>query len=138
MSEDVLVTRQDGVIEIRLNRPSKKNALTDAMYGAIADAITAAERDATVGAILISAEGDTFSSGNDLSDFAAVASGTGTAQRNVERFLQVIASAEKPLVAAVAGDGVGVGVTMLLHCDVVVIAESARLITPFTSLGLTP
>lgn len=139
MSDDVLVMRQEAVVEIRINRPSKKNALTSAMYGTIADAIEAAGRDAETGAVLISAEGDTFSAGNDLTDFAAAASGSiGTAPRHVDRFLRVIATAEKPLVAAVAGNGIGVGATMLLHCDIVVIAEEARLITPFTGLGLTP
>jgi enoyl-CoA hydratase/carnithine racemase len=139
MSEDVLVTRQDAVVEIRLNRPSKKNALTNAMYGAIADAIEAAESDAAVRAILFSAEGDMFSAGNDIGDFAAIASGGGPAlSRNTEGFLRAIATAQKPMIAAVTGDGVGVGATILLHCDIVVIAEDARLITPFTGLGLTP
>jgi enoyl-CoA hydratase/carnithine racemase len=139
MSDDVLVMRQEAVVEIRINRPSKKNALTSAMYGTIADAIETAGRDAGTGAVLISAEGDTFSAGNDLADFAAAASGSaGTAPRHVDRFLRAIATAEKPLVAAVAGNGIGVGATLLLHCDIVVIAEEARLITPFTGLGLTP
>jgi enoyl-CoA hydratase/carnithine racemase len=139
MSEDVLVSRQDAVVEIRLNRPAKKNALTNEMYGMVADTIEAAGGDDAVRAILFSAEGDMFSAGNDIADFAAIATGTaGASQRNVERFLRAIATAEKPLVAAVAGNGVGVGATMLLHCDVVVIAEEARLLTPFTSLGLTP
>jgi enoyl-CoA hydratase/carnithine racemase len=139
MSDDVLVMRQEAVAEIRINRPSKKNALTSAMYATIADALEAAGGDAEIGAVLISAAGDTFSSGNDIADFAAAASGSiGTAPRHVERFLRAIATAEKPLIAAVAGNGIGVGATMLLHCDIVVIAEEARLITPFTGLGLTP
>ena len=138
MNDDVLVMRQEAVVEIRINRPSKKNALTSAMYGTIADAIEAAGRDAGTGAVLISAEGDTFSAGNDLADFAAASRSIGTAPRDVDRFLRTIATAEKPLIAAVAGNGIGVGATMLLHCDIVVIAEEARLITPFTGLGLTP
>ncbi len=139
MSEDILIKREGAVLEIRFNRPSKKNALTNAMYGSVADAIEAAQNDPDVRAVLISAEGDMFTAGNDLSDFAAIASGAlGDAPRHVERFLRVIATAEKPLIAAVAGHGVGVGATMLLHCDIVVIAEDARLTTPFTSLGLVP
>ncbi|WP_088348323.1 MULTISPECIES: enoyl-CoA hydratase-related protein [Rhodomicrobium] len=136
MSEDILVKREDGVVEIRFNRPAKKNALTNAMYGIAADALEAAQKDAETKAILFTAEGDMFTAGNDLSDFAAIA--TGGEPRHVERFLRAIATAEKPLIAAVTGNGVGVGATMLLHCDIVIMAEEARLSTPFTALGLTP
>jgi len=139
MSEDIRVIRTGAIAEIRFNRPSKKNALTDAMYGAVADAIAAAESDPGTRAILIGAEGDMFCAGNGLTDFAAAATGAGAGMpRNVERFLRAISAAEKPVIAAVAGDGVGVGATMLLHCDIVIIAEDARLTTPFTALGLTP
>lgn len=139
MTEDVIITRDGALVEIRMNRPSKKNALTDAMYGAMAEAIEAAGQDPEVRAVLIGAEGDMFSAGNDLSDFAATAlKSSGDEQRNVHRFLHAIATAEKPLIAAVTGHGVGIGMTMLLHCDVVILAEDAQLTTPFTSLGLTP
>jgi enoyl-CoA hydratase/carnithine racemase len=139
MSGDVLVNRQEAVVEIRMNRPAKKNALTNAMYGTMSDAFEAAAKDPAVRAILITAEGDMFSAGNDLNDFAAVASGSDHGlSRNTGRFLRALSTAEKPLIAAVTGDGVGIGTTMLLHCDIVVIAEEARLTTPFTGLGLTP
>jgi enoyl-CoA hydratase/carnithine racemase len=139
MTHDIGVTTDGALVEIRMNRPSKKNALTDAMYGAMADALEAAGVDPEVKAVLITAEGDMFSAGNDLSDFAATAlKASGGEVRNVHRFLHAIATAEKPLIAAVTGHGVGIGTTMLLHCDVVVIAEEAKLTTPFTSLGLTP
>ncbi len=139
MNEDVLVTRQDTILSIRLNRPDKKNALSAPMYAAIADAIGAGDTEPDIRAILFTAEGDIFSAGNDLADFAAaVADTSDEALHHVERFLRALVMAEKPLIAAVAGDGVGVGATMLLHCDIVVIAEDAKLITPFTRLGLTP
>ncbi len=138
MTEDVLVKRQDAVVEIRLNRPAKKNALTHAMYGAMADAIESAEKDAAVRAILIGAEGDVFCAGNDLADFAAFARQSGSDGLQGLQFLRTLISAEKPVIAAVAGDGIGIGLTMLLHCDLVVIAEDAKLMAPFTMLGLTP
>ena len=138
MTEDVLVRRQDAVVEIRLNRPAKKNALTHAMYGAMADAIESAEKDAAVRAILIGAEGDVFCAGNDLADFAAFARQSGSDGLQGLQFLRTLISAEKPVIAAVAGDGIGIGLTMLLHCDLVVIAEDAKLMAPFTMLGLTP
>ncbi len=139
MSDEVLVTRQDGVLEIRMNRPAKKNALTQAMYGAMADALQSAEADDAIRAALITAEGDMFTAGNDLTDFAAVARGEpAEALPDVHRFLATLAAMETPLIAAVGGNGVGVGMTMLLHCDIVVIAEGAHLVAPFTSLGLTP
>ena len=128
-----------GVLELRFNRSEKKNAITNAMYGALADAIFAAGDDAEVRAILFTAAGDFFSAGNDIGDFAATAGGAiDGAPRHVGRFLEACICAEKPLVAAVQGHAVGVGVTMLLHCDLVYVAEGARLTTPFVDLGLTP
>lgn len=139
MSEAHIIIRRDGaVLEIRFNRPEKKNAITNAMYAAMADALEQAAADAAVRAILFTAEGDLFTAGNDLMDFAAQNTGAFTGPREVERFLRRAIEAEKPLVAAVAGDAVGVGATMLLHCDLVYIADSARLITPFVDLGLVP
>ena len=139
MTDDIRVLRDGALVEIRMNRPAKKNALTDAMYGAMADAIEAADKDPEIRAVLIGAAGDMFTAGNDLSDFAAAGLKPSTNEpSNVQRFLHGIATAEKPLIAAVTGSGVGVGMTMLLHCDIVIIAEDARLTTPFTSLGLTP
>lgn len=138
MSETDIITRRDGpVLELRFNRPAKKNAITNAMYAALADGFEAAA-DKAVRAILITAEGDLFSAGNDLGDFAAQNTGAFTGPRHVERFLIRMIEAQKPVVAAVQGDAVGVGATMLLHCDLVYIAEAARLITPFVNLALVP
>ena len=128
MSEEHIIVRRDGaVLEIRFNRPTKKNAITNAMYAAMADALEAGAADAGVRAILFTAEGDLFTAGNDLMDFAAQNTGDFSGPRHVERFLARTIEAEKPVIAAVQGDAVGVGVTMLLHCDLVFVAEGARL-----------
>jgi enoyl-CoA hydratase/carnithine racemase len=135
---EILLKRDGAVLEIRFNRPAKKNAITNEMYGVMADAISAAEADADVRVILFTAEGDFFSAGNDLMDFAAQSSGAFSGPRHVGRFLETMLHAQKPIVAAVTGHGVGVGATMLLHCDLVYIAETAKLTTPFIDLGLVP
>jgi enoyl-CoA hydratase/carnithine racemase len=136
--EHILVTRDGAVLEIRFNRPAKKNAITNAMYGAMSDALESAATDKGVRAILFTAAGDFFTAGNDLMDFAAQNAGAVDGPRHVERFLRRMIEAEKPVVAAVQGNAVGVGTTMLLQCDLVYIAESAKLTTPFTDLGLVP
>jgi enoyl-CoA hydratase/carnithine racemase len=135
----ILIAREAGVLELRFNRPEKKNAITNAMYGAMADAIFAADGDAEVRAILFTATGDFFTAGNDIADFAATSGGAiADAPRHVGRFLEACIRAEKPLIAAVQGHAVGVGVTMLFQCDLVYVAETARLTTPFIDLGLVP
>ena len=138
MSNHVRQECRGAVLSLTLARPEKKNALTKAMYGALADAIAAAECDGTVRVLLIRAEGDTFTAGNDLSDFASLAEGRETAPPHVVRFLYALADATKPIVAAVQGKAVGVGTTMLLHCDLVLLSTEAELSTPFVSLALTP
>lgn len=136
MTESVVLNRTDGVLEIRLNRPEKKNALTWAMYDAIAGAFEQVDADPTLRVALLTGTGDTFTSGNDIGDFQSrAASGR---QSSASRFLPTIASMQKPLVAAVNGAAIGVGTTMLMHCDLIVAARSARFIMPFTNLGLVP
>jgi len=137
-AEHILVARGDGVMEIRFNRPDKKNAITNAMYGIMADALEEADRSAEIGAVLFTGAGDYFSAGNDLKDFAAQSAGAFNERRHVQRFLENVINAEKPIVAAVQGHAVGVGVTMLLQVDMVFIAETARLTTPFIDLALVP
>jgi len=141
MTEHIQRHHADGVLTLTLARADKKNAITDAMYGALADALEAAERDATVRVVLLRAEGDLFSAGNDIGEFAATAmsgGGNGGGERNVIRFLHALARATRPLVAAVQGRAVGIGTTMLLHCDFVLLAENAQLSTPFVNLALVP
>src|SRR5437667_3165198 len=138
MTEHIKIENRDGVLRLTMARPDKKNALTNAMYGALADAIIAAETDTNARVVLIRGEGDMFSAGNDVGEFAAIAAGAVQGERHVGRFLQAIAKSSRPLVAAVQGRAVGVGTTMLLHCDLVVLADNALLTTPFVSLALVP
>jgi enoyl-CoA hydratase/carnithine racemase len=136
MSSNVRVTQDGGIVAIRLDRPDKKNAITVAMYQAMADALKEAERDDAVRVVLFCAEGDTFTAGNDLADFMSKPP-TGP-DSPVIQFLMAISAATKPLVAAVDGAAVGVGLTMLLHCDLVYASDRAQFRTPFVDLGLVP
>lgn len=138
MTDHVKVEIDAGVMTLTLARPDKKNALSNAMYGVLADALERAERDPAVRAVVFQADGDSFSAGNDLQDFAAQATGAFTGERHVMRFLKALAQATRPLVAAVHGKAVGVGTTMLLHCDLVFVSPDARLTTPFVNLALVP
>lgn len=141
MTEHVVTSEAGGVLTLTLNRPEKKNALSDAMYGALADGLTRAETDASIRVVLIRGAGDSFTVGNDLADFAAANAGGGGSigdERHVGRFLKCLARASKPIIAVVQGHAVGVGATMLLHCDLVFVAEDARLSVPFVNLALVP
>ncbi|MCA3563520.1 MAG: crotonase/enoyl-CoA hydratase family protein [Methylocystis sp.] len=137
MTGHVELSRRGGVLAIRMNRPDKKNALTAAMYGAMAEALLAANGDNAVGAILFLGVPGVFSAGNDLKDFAGFAA-SGNLGQEVLAFLRALVIAEKPLLAAVDGLAVGVGTTMLMHCDHVLVSERAKLSTPFVNLALVP
>ncbi len=131
----------NGVATIEIARPEKKNALTTAMYQAMADALRAANADGAVRAVLITGQPGIFTSGNDLEDFMQRPPGQGgsnVGDSPVFQFMQALIDCEKPVVAAVTGAAIGVGTTMLLHCDLVYISDEARLVMPFTSLGLVP
>lgn len=134
MSDHIAVTIDGGIAEIRFARPEKKNAITAAMYAAMRDALLGCAVEDSVRVILFTAAGDSFTAGNDLADFMAPREG----EQAVTGFLRAIATAPKPLIAAVRGNAVGVGTTMLLHCDLVVASETARLQVPFVNLGLVP
>jgi enoyl-CoA hydratase/carnithine racemase len=107
------------------------------MYRKASDALEGAQTDSAIRVVLLSSEGDAFTSGNDLADFAGVAAG-GREELQAARFIRVLANAEKPLIAAVPGLAVGVGTTMLLHCDLVFVADTAKLSAPFVNLALVP
>jgi len=137
MSGAVLVADEGAVRVIRLNRPEKKNALTLAMYADMMGALQEAnERDATR-CVMFAGSPDVFCAGNDLADFLKAAQGGGLDPRANE-FIHALAHNEKPLVAAVNGPAVGLGTTMLLHCDHVVAGPKTMLSTPFLQLGLIP
>lgn len=138
MTEHVRRQADNGVLTLTLNRADKKNALTNDMYRVLADNLLAGEADAAIRVIVFQAEGDMFTAGNDLGEFAAFAEGEASGPRHVLRFLEALSGASKPLVAAVQGKAVGVGTTMLLHCDQVVLAQGAQLSTPFVGLALVP
>ena len=136
MSEPVLVARVDGICEVRLNRPEKRNAITFLMYEQLTRALGAAQADESVRAVMLSGEGASFSAGNDLQDFL---SGPAlSAAHPAMQFLRTLATFGKPLLAAVQGQTVGIGVTMLLHCDLIVAARAAQFSLPFVVLGLVP
>jgi enoyl-CoA hydratase/carnithine racemase len=138
MTEHVNIEIANGVMTLTLQRPEKKNALTGAMYDALSDALKRAEVDTSVRAVLLQGDGDSFTAGNDLADFASQARGESAVDSPAHRFIKTISEVGKPLVAAVQGNAVGVGTTMLLHCDLVYLADNARLITPFVNLALVP
>ena len=133
---DIVVTRRGAVASIQIDRPRRKNALTAEMYEAMAAALNDAEADAGVRAVLFCGTADVFTSGNDLEDFVERPPGGDDAP--VFRFLHAVSDATKPLVAAVNGPAIGLGTTLLLHCDLVYAGDNARFALPFTSLGLVP
>ena len=130
---EVTVSVDGRVAQITIDRPTKKNALTQSMYERMADALLEADSDLDVGAVLITGVADVFTAGNDLADFAS-----GASLDQTHRFLDAISSVHVPLVAAVNGMAIGVGLTMLLHCDLVFVEPAALLSAPFVGLGLVP
>lgn len=139
MSEHIRTELSDGVLSVTLSRADKKNAITQAMYAALSDAMERAKADDAIRAVLLRAEGDSFSAGNDIGDFIAIGSQTEKPfDMSVFRYLKSLADLDKPLVAAVKGRAVGIGLTMLLHCDLVVVADDALLSVPFVNLALAP
>lgn len=132
-------TLDAGVLTLRLNRAEKKNALTQAMYSGLADAINAAATNPSVRVLLIAGGTDAFCAGNDMVDFMKVAAkGGGGGDSPVIRFMVALAHFPKPVVAAVNGLAIGVGVTMLLHCDLIYAGQGARFTMPFVNIGIVP
>jgi len=134
---DVRIEREGHVTAITLARPERRNAITVAMYAALADAIEAASTDDSARLITIRGEGQDFTAGNDLMDFMTELP-RDSDDIPVWRFLRALARNEVPILAAVQGNAVGIGTTMLLHCDLVIAEESAHFLLPFVDLGLVP
>ncbi|WP_209373312.1 enoyl-CoA hydratase-related protein [Brevibacterium renqingii] len=168
MAQDIVIAEHEGVLTIRLTRLAKKNALTNGMYDELADALERAETDRAIRAVVLRSEGDTFTAGNDLADFAEQSAGRGVAaseepagqgseepagqgseeaagqrseaseEKPVQRYIRALVDSSTPIVAAVQGKAVGIGTTMLLHCDYVLVTDDAQLSTPFVNLALVP
>ena len=135
---DILTNKKNGILTIEFNRPEKKNSITAAMYQIIADALKDAQSDAEVRAILFCGKPDIFTAGNDLEDFMNISLQGELAGRPVAQFMLQLSGAAKPVIAAVAGAAIGIGTTMLLHCDLVYAADNAKFSMPFAKLGLCP
>jgi enoyl-CoA hydratase/carnithine racemase len=133
---DILVHTESGVTTLTFNRPDKKNSITSAMYAALADAMQAAAADASVRCVVFQGHESVFSAGNDIGDFLNNPPATG--ESPVFRFLHGIAQFSKPVIAAVCGPAVGIGTTLLLHCDLVYAGDNAAFSMPFVNLGLCP
>ncbi|MAP94139.1 MAG: enoyl-CoA hydratase [Ponticaulis sp.] len=135
MTEFIKVEHQEKVCVITISRPEAKNALTQDMYGAIADALVDADSRSDVRAVLLRADGDIFTAGNDLRDFQ---SGKSDGEPPVGRFLRAIRDVDVPFLIAVNGAAIGVGLTMLLHADIVMASETASFKAPFAQIGVVP
>lgn len=133
---EILTEPREGVTLVRIHRPDRKNALTLAMYTGLTAALDAAARDPAIRAVVLTGSGDSFTSGNDLADF--LANPPRDEQSPVFQFLSALCQFEKPLIAAVNGVAIGIGVTLLLHCDLVYARAGATLQLPFVNLGLCP
>ncbi len=140
MSDPIRTDLANGVLTVTFARADKKNAITQAMYALLAEATNRARTDDAVRVLLFKAEGDSFSAGNDIADFISIAQSGGgqVIDAPVFHFLKSLADMDKPVVAAVRGRAVGIGLTLLLHCDMVVVAEDALLSAPFINLALAP
>ena len=142
-TQDILVHTEAGVATLTFNRADKKNSITEAMYTAMADALEQAAQDAAVRCLVFQGDLAIFSAGNDIADFLQQAAKGGQGadaqgERPVWRFLRLLAQFPKPLVAAVCGPAVGIGTTLLLHCDLVYAGDNAAFSLPFVNLGLCP
>lgn len=138
MTDNIKIALDEGVLILTFNRPDKKNAISNEMYRVLSEAVEAAQDDPDIRVILFQGDGGVFTAGNDLSDFAAVSTGKTDGARFGSRFIRNLSTSKKPMVGAVTGLAVGIGVTMLLHCDLVYVADDAKLSAPFVNLALVP
>ncbi|AEF03334.1 enoyl-CoA hydratase [Alteromonas sp. KS69] len=132
----ILSEKKNGILTITINRPEKKNALTREMYQSMADALFSIENDDSIKTVLFRGEGDCFTSGNDISDFAGRKEGDDVNESAA--FMRGLINCKVPVVAQVHGMAVGIGTTMLLHCDFIYAETNTRFVLPFINLGLVP
>ena len=136
MTDAILLHRERGLLTLQLNRPDKRNALTRAMYTQLAEALEQADADSAINAVLIQGSSECFTAGNDIGDF--LEQPPSDLDSPAFHFMKSLLNCRKPVIAAVAGVAVGIGTTLLLHCDLVYISRDARLRMPFVNLGLCP
>ncbi|WP_248748710.1 enoyl-CoA hydratase-related protein [Pseudomonas sp. MWU15-20650] len=136
MTDAILQQRERGLLTLQFNRPDKKNALTRAMYTRLAEALEQADADSDIRAVLIQGSSECFTAGNDISDF--LEQPPSDLDSPPFHFMKSLLNCRKPVIAAVAGAAVGIGTTLLLHCDLVYVSQDARLRMPFVNLGLCP
>ena len=136
MTDAILLHRERGLLTLQLNRPEKRNALTRAMYTQLAEALEQADADSAINAVLIQGSSECFTAGNDIGDF--LEQPPSDLDSPAFHFMKSLLNCRKPVIAAVAGVAVGIGTTLLLHCDLVYISRDARLRMPFVNLGLCP
>lgn len=137
MQKHIVCQSYNGILEIQLARPDKKNAVTNQMYADIQTAMENAITDNAIKVILLTSQGDFFTAGNDLADFLSIAE-SDEMDFNALKFIKLLGDYSKPIVASVTGSGMGIGTTILLHCDLVYISESAKLFAPFVNLAVVP
>jgi enoyl-CoA hydratase/carnithine racemase len=138
---EILTTKANGILTIEFNRAERKNAITTVMYQTIADALLDGDKDPAVRAVLLTGKPEIFTAGNDLDDFlrnSAPVPGQSPQDRPVFQFMRALSGMSKPVVAAVAGAAIGIGTTMLMHCDLVYAGDNAKFSLPFAQLGLCP
>ena len=140
MTDLIRIRREGAVLGVAFNRPDKKNAILAEMYAAMLGALDEASADASIACVLVSGEGGIFTAGNDIGDFIKGAMSSASADESTAggRFIRALARFEKPIVAAVEGQAIGIGTTLCFHCDLVYAAPSARFQMPFVNLGLVP
>jgi enoyl-CoA hydratase/carnithine racemase len=136
MSVHIQQELSEHILTITLSRVDKLNSIDNAMYQALAEALEMAEVNADVRVVLFQADGAHFTAGNDIGDFSAIADGSFNGEWKVTRFMKALATATRPVLAAVQGHAVGIGATMLFHCDLVVVADDVLLVAPFVNLAL--
>ena len=129
---------RDNLAEIIINRPEKKNSLTSEMYGDLKECFDRASDDSKIRLVILKGQGEVFTAGNDINDFVSIPEGVDCRETNVIKFIQTVSDFQKPIIANVNGLAIGIGVTILMHCDFVYSTKDTKFLLPFVNLGLCP